>query len=150
MQRAGLYAFGPPLAQPRQMAVRIAELEIAQLRLLLDQRARNPHVLIEEHTESKLQVLDDALVEGLTLACALGWVLVLALDLLVCEFHQILIDDVADVFEVDGKGDDFGGAAAIAIVQAAAGNLGNIEFDHLVQSIDDVVHSWNFSGERLG
>lgn len=47
--------------------------------------------------------------------------LVLVLDLLTGELHQILVDDVANVFEIDCKSDDFRGASAISVIKASAG-----------------------------
>jgi hypothetical protein len=58
---------------------------------------------------------------------------ILMLDLLSREFHEVFVDDISDVFEVDGKRDDLRGAPSISIIEALAGQLGYIEFCRPVQ-----------------
>ena len=45
------------------------------------------------------------------------------LDLLGSELHQILVDDVADVFEIYREGDYFDGVLAVPLVKAFTGYL---------------------------
>ena len=63
---------------------------------------------------------------------------------------KILVDDVADVLEVDGEGDDLHGAVALALVEAAARQLGHVELDGLVELVDDVVHARDFARPARG
>ena len=67
---------------------------------------------------------------------ALGRELPAPLDLLRRKLAQILIDDIANVLEVDGEGHDLHRATAFTIVEAAARELGEIELDRFVQPID--------------
>ena len=59
----------------------------------------------------------------------------------------MLIDNVADMFEVDGERDDLHGAPPILIVEALAGHSGYIELDRLIQAINDVVHARDLGNE---
>ena len=141
MEGTRLYAFGPPVAQPGQMAFRVPKLGDTQLSLFLDQRASDTHVLINENTKGKFQVFNNALVKHREFSRSLPRELVLVLDLLVGQLHQILVDDVADMFEVDGEGDYLHGASSIPIIKAFAGHFGDVEFYRFVQFIDDIVHA---------
>jgi len=42
------------------------------------------------------------------------------LILLAGELHQILVDDVADMLEVGGEGDDVGGTPSFRLIEAGA------------------------------
>ena len=42
---------------------------------------------------------------------------IFVLDLLQGELHQILIDDVADMFKIDRKRNDFCGAPTVSLVE---------------------------------
>ena len=94
---------------------------------------------------ASFQVFNYALVERFEFSRSLFREFVLVFDLLGGEFHQVLVDDIADVFEVDCKGDDFRGAPAVPIIKAATGYLRYVELYRLVQSIDDVVHARDFA-----
>src|ERR1700751_465665 len=144
MEGTRLYTFGPPIAQPGQMAFSVLMLGDTYLGLLLDQRASDTHVLVDEYTKGELQVFNDALVKHPEFSRSFLRELVLALDLLARQLHQILVDDVADMLKVDGEGDYFHGASPIPIIQALTGHFGDVEFYRLVQSIDDVVHVRDF------
>jgi hypothetical protein len=63
MEGTRLDAFGPPVAQPGQMAFRVAKLGETQLGLFLDQRPSDTHVLVNENTKGKFQVFNNALVK---------------------------------------------------------------------------------------
>src|SRR5260370_5016683 len=144
MKRACLYAFRSPLAQSRKMTVRTGELGGSQLRLFLDEGARDLDVIIDEDAEGELEVVDNALVEGRELRRSFLRELILVLDLLDGELHEVLVDDVADVLEVDRKRDDLHGASSVSIVKTFAGHLGHIELYRLVQAVHDVVHARDF------
>ncbi len=71
-----------------------------------------------------------------------------ALDLLGREFAQILVDDVADMLEVDGEGDDLHRPLSLALVETAAGQFCDIELDRLVEAVDAVVHLRDLVDQR--
>src|ERR1700724_2279990 len=123
MKGTRLYAFGTAFTQPGQMAFRVSKLGNTQLRLFFDQRASNSHVLINKKTKGKLQVFNNALVKHCEFSRAVLRELVLVLDLLAGQLHQILVDDVANMFEVDGEGDYLHGASRIWIIKALSGPL---------------------------
>src|ERR1700756_5616182 len=147
MEGTRLYAFGPPVAQPGQMAFRVPKLGDTQLGLFLDQRASDTHVLINENTKGKFQVFNNALVKHREFSRSLFRELVFVLDLLVGQLHQILVDDIADMFEVDGESDYLHGASTIPIIKALAGHFSDVEFYRFVQPIDNVVHARDFGRE---
>src|ERR1700730_1172425 len=147
MKGTRLYAFGTAFTQPGQMAFCVSKLGDPQLGLFFDQRASNSHVLINKKTKGKLQVFNNALVKHCEFSRAVLRELVLVLDLLAGQLHQILVDDVSDMLEIDGEGDYLHGASPIPIVKAFAGYFGDVEFYRLVQSIDDVVHARDFGRE---
>lgn len=64
MERARLDAFRSTFAQPSEMTVRKRELRGSELRLFLDERARDLDVTIKEDAEGELEVVDNAFVEG--------------------------------------------------------------------------------------
>src|ERR1700722_483120 len=129
------------------MAFRVPKLGETQLGLFLDQRASDTHVLVSENTKGKFQVFNNALVKHREFSRSFLRELVLVLDLLAGQLHQILVDDVANMFEVDGEGDYLHGASRIAIIKAFAGHFGDVKFYRFVQSIDDVVHARDFGRE---
>jgi hypothetical protein len=49
--------------------------------------------------------------------------LVFVLDLFGRELHQVLVDDVADVFEIYRKGDYHHGARSLAVIQRGLGSM---------------------------
>ena len=85
--------------------------------------------------------------EGRQLLRAFARELELALDLLGGKLGEVLVDDVADVLQVDGKGDDLHGPVALALVEAAARELGHEELDRLVELVDRVVHARDLARE---
>ena len=86
--------------------------------------------------------------EGGQFLGALGRELEPALDLLGCELAQILVDDIADMLEVDGEGDDLHRPLSLALVEAAAGELCDIELDRLIEAVDAVVHLRDLIDQR--
>ena len=48
------------------------------------------------------------------------------------------------MFEVDGERNDFHGAAAVALVEALARDLGDVKFYRLVEPVDGVIHARQF------
>ena len=63
------------------------------------------------------------------------------------ELAQILVDDVADMLEIDGERHDLHGAAALALVERVARELGDVELDRLVEPVDDIVQARHVAGE---
>jgi len=62
------------------------------------------------------------------------------LDLFLGELDQVLVDDVADMLEVGGEGDDLHAAAAAGFAQhLLAAELHQVDLDRLVQLVDHVV-----------
>ena len=82
--------------------------------------------------------------EGLQLRRALRGEHDPALDLLGRELHQILVDDVPDMFQVDRKGDDLHGPVSVLLIQALSGELGDIQFHGLIEPVHRVVHPADF------
>src|SRR6185437_8763904 len=113
MKRARLDALGAALAQAREMIVGGDALGLAHRHLLLDEPARDLGVARDEDAERELEVIGDAAMEGLELGRALAREFELAPDLLRRQLHQVHLDDVADMLEIDGEGDDLHGAAAV-------------------------------------
>ena len=105
------------------------------------------HVAAHEDAERGLQALADALVEGGQLGGAFGGELIIAFDFLRRQLAQVLVDDVADVLEIDGERHDLHGAMALALVEAVAGELGDVELDRFVERVDDVVAPRHVAGE---
>src|SRR5205823_13487715 len=89
----------------------------------------------------------DALVEGGELLRTLAGELELALDLLAGKLGEVLVDDVADVLQVDAEGDNLHGPVALALVEAAARQLGDVELDRLIELVDHVVYARDLAGE---
>src|SRR5260221_5424961 len=80
--------------------------------LLFKKLARDLDVARDESAESELEVVQDTAMEGLQVGCTFRREFQLVLDLLGCEFHQILVDDIADMLKVDVEGDDLHRASA--------------------------------------
>src|SRR5215469_12106729 len=93
-------------AQAVEMALHRGQLGVAQRSLFRQQLARLVGVARHEHAEGDPQRVHRALVEGGELLGALGRELEAALDLLGRKLAQILVDDVAEMLEVDGEGND--------------------------------------------
>jgi len=94
------------LAQPVEMALGGGKLGVAQRGFLGQQLAGLVDVARHEDAERDPKRIHRALVEGGQLLGALGRELEPALDLLGRKLAQILVDDIADMLEVDGEGDD--------------------------------------------
>ena len=93
--------------------------------LLGEQLARFVDVARHEHAERDPQGVRGALVERRQFLGAFRRKLEPALDLLGGEFAQVLVDDVADMLEIDGEGNDFHRPLSLALVEAAARQLGH-------------------------
>ena len=55
------------------------------------------------------------------------------------ELHQVLVDDVADMLEVGGEGQDLDVALAVLLAELGARGLDEVELDRLVEPVDRVV-----------
>ena len=60
-------------------------------------------------------------------------------DLLGRELHQVLVDDVADMLEIGGEGQDLDVALAVLLAELVARGLDEVELDRLVEPVDGVV-----------
>src|SRR5689334_835315 len=108
------------------MALSGGKLGAAQLRLFGDQPSGLLDIARHENCKRDPEVFHDTLVERCKLRRTLVGKLELAPDFLGGELGKILIDDVADMFEVDAERDDFHGAASVALIEAAAGEPGDV------------------------
>src|SRR5271163_5000629 len=117
------------------MPVRRFEFGFSQLRLFTQQLTGTLNIARHEDAEGGLKTLADALVESGQLRRAFWRELIASLDFLDGELAQILVDDVADMFEVDSEGHDLHGAAALALVETVARELGDVELDRVVQAV---------------
>ena len=79
--------------------------------------------------------------EGFQLRCSLLRERELSLDLLLGEFHQVFVDDVTDVLEIDGERHNLHGAMSLAIVEAVPRQFRNVELYRIIQFINDVIPS---------
>ena len=105
------------------------QFRIAQLRLFGDQLPRLIDIAGHEYAESDLEAFEDALVERRQFGCALGRKLELAPYFLGRDLAHVLVDDVPDMLQVDGEGNNLHGAPALALIEAAARELGDIVGD---------------------
>ena len=110
---------GVPRRSRCEMAVGGKALELAERDLLLEQLAGHADIARDENIEGELQVLHQPRVHVADLPKALGRELQLVTDLLVRQLHQVLVDDVADMLEVGGEGDDVDGAAAVLVASVS-------------------------------
>src|SRR5262245_62715298 len=89
----------------------------AQLRLFGNQTSGLLDISRHKNGERHFKVLHNTLVERRKLLRALLGKLKLAFDLLGRQLGEVLIDDVADVLEVNAERDDLHGAAALPFVK---------------------------------
>src|SRR5713101_4615194 len=75
-----------------------SKLVVAKTGLLFEQNARHPHIDRHEHTASQLEIVQYALMKGLQLPRPFTGELIPVLDFPASKFHQVLVDDVADMF----------------------------------------------------
>ena len=114
-------------------------LEVAKVRLLLEQALGVAHVAVEEHAHRQAQVGEQPLVQVDDLGHAgLGEAAVL-LDLLVLDVLEHALDDVADLLHVDRERDDVGPAPALLLRQRLARDLRQVELDRRIELVDGVV-----------
>lgn len=124
------------------------KLDIPNLRFLGNQYACLSYVARHENPERNPKTVENALVKGGQLIGTLRRELKAALDLLARKFTEVLVDDVAYVFQVDREGDDLHRPRALALIKAAAGELGHVKLDRFIQPINRVVHARNFRNQR--
>ena len=56
------------------------------------------------------------------------------------QLAKILVDDVAEMLEIDCERYDLHGAGAFGLIRHPRVNLADVAFDRLGQAVDDVVH----------
>ena len=86
--------------------------------LLGEQPARHRDVARREHVEGKPHVVHHAGMEVADFLQAFGREGVAVLDLLGGQFHQVLVDDVADMLEIGREGDDLDIALAFLVASS--------------------------------
>src|SRR5258708_29228186 len=116
------------------------KLRVAKAGLLLNQSAGDPYVPGYERTEGQSKVIQHAMMKGLQFSGSIAGELVPMFDLPGRKLHQILVDDVANVFQVDCKLDDLHGATTILLVESFSSHLGDVELDRFVETVGSVVH----------
>jgi hypothetical protein len=123
MQRARFDAFRASFARPLEVPLAGRKLDAPQLGFFSDKPTRRFKIAGHEYAEGDLQIAADTLMKGLQLLGAPGRKLIASFDLLGRKLGQILVDNVADMFEVDCERYDLHRPAAFAFVKAAAGEL---------------------------
>ena len=116
----GLDRFRPALAKARKMAVGGLRFSFADGDLFGHQAAGKGNVAGGEDVERQPQVLQHPAVEGLEFGGALGRKGLAVLDLLGGEFHQVLVDDVADMLEIRREGQNLDVAPAVLLAEFVA------------------------------
>ena len=129
---------GRPLRRRSRWRRRLA-LALAEADLLLEQLPGHADVAADEDGERQLDGVEDLAVEGVDVARALFGEAQPVPDLLGGELDQVLVDDVADMLEVGGEGDDLHRPAAFRLAHVLLADLGQVQLDRLVQPVDDVV-----------
>ena len=149
MKRAGFDARGLAGAQALQMPLGAPKLHLAKLLLPRQKLGRGLQFLIDEHGQRKTHRLHQPGMHLLQLPKSFFGELQLLSDLLGGELHQVLVDDVADMLEIGGEGDDVDGPLAVLVVQLAARQPGQIELDRLMQGVDDIVRRFDFLPQNV-
>ena len=72
-----------------------------------------------EHNQCRLEVLQNAPVISLELGCPFWRELKVVFGLANRDLAQVLVDDIADVLQIDGERDDLGRTLALALGKAA-------------------------------
>src|SRR6202140_2041368 len=101
IQRIGLDGFRRPLAQARQILLGKREFSFTQLCFCRYQLTCNVHIAGHENTNREPQAVDALLVKLGEIGLALLREGDAAPYLLGCKVHQIFVDDVADVLQID-------------------------------------------------
>ena len=119
MDRAGLDRFSAAaVAQALEMALRGAPFGIAHRRLLGEELARQSQVARREDVQRQNQPRRDALVEVADLGQPFRREGIALADLLLGQFAQVLVDDVADMLEIRDQRDDLEQPAALLVARA--------------------------------
>src|ERR1019366_3958705 len=129
MQRTGFNAGKPSLAEPHEVIFGGQTLGLANVDFFLDQLAGDFHVAGNKYAEREFEIFDHTSMERLYLSRTVFRKLEAVLYLLRCKLHQILVDDIPDMFEIDRKRDDLHSTTSLAIVEAFPGYFRHIEFD---------------------
>ena len=117
-------------------------------RLAGDQPARHGDVALHEDGERQAQALDGLGVQALDLGETCRREAQAAFDLLGRELHQVAVDDVADMLEIGGEGQDLDAAMALLGLELLLAEPRQIELDRLVQRVDRVVRRLDLLDQR--
>ena len=132
---------GRPFAQAPQMIVGGGLLQIPHAVLLRQQRAGRMQVAHHEHARRQMQIVQQVLMHVRDFLQALRREAQPLLDLLGGDLAQALVQDVADVLEVDREGEDVRAAPGVGLAQALlAADRGQMQLDGVVQRVERVVH----------
>src|ERR1700676_1049447 len=101
IQRVRLDRLRRSFPQAREVALRGRKFLLAQLRFCSDQLTGNVHIARHENSDREPQAIDDLPVKIDQISLALLRERDAAPDFLGREVHQILVNDVADVLQVD-------------------------------------------------
>ena len=126
VKRGGLDRLGSAFAKTIQVSLGRGKLGVAQQGLLRQELARFIDIARHEHAERDAKGVRRPLVERLQLFCAFGRKLKPPLDLFGRELAQVLVNNIADVLEVDSEGNNFHRPMAFALIKAAARELCHI------------------------
>ncbi len=126
-------------AQLLEMPLRHGALEIAEALLLGDQPARRADILEHQHRSGQMQVLEQLAVHLVDLREAVLRQAKVVLDALGGELHQVLVDDVARMFEVDGEGQDIRQPLGLLVVERLVIDRAQIAAHRAVEPVDHVV-----------
>ena len=96
-------------------------LEVPHAVLFRQQGTGRMHIAHHEHARRQVQVVQQTLVHGGDFLQALRREREPLLDLLGGDLAQALVQNVADMFEVDGEGQDVRAALAVCAFEAVLG-----------------------------
>jgi hypothetical protein len=147
MQRARLDRLGRLPGEPVEVGAGVSALEVAELGFLRDQHLRALEIAVDEDVQRQAQRRHEPRVQLLDLPHARLGERAPLRDLLLLQVVDDVLDDVADVLEVDGEGHDLGPAAALALVQRLAADLRQVQLDRGVQLVHHVVHALHLARE---
>lgn len=129
MKSAGFDGLGPFLSDPGIVVFDELGFEVAGRRFLPQQ------------TSGKIEIGQHVFMECAQLGQALIGKIQAALDLLVRQLHQVVVDDVADMLEIRREAQNFDVAGAFLGVKFRLTELGEIELDGFVPAVP-AINPW--------
>jgi len=114
-------------------------LQVAEAFLHGHQAARRDDVAGDEDTQAELHLIDNSAVHLGEFVPTLFGKGELVLDPLLRDLQQGIVDDIADMLQVGGEGDQLDATVTVLFVELVAAHPCEIELDRLVQCVDVVV-----------